>query len=183
MHRSDVLNWLETHPRCVHGDARRLLDCCEEETRRHAEEDAWLHAKAIVEKQKKVWEESWGFHASEAFVAREVCHQFAERMRKLEPIVPEGGEEQIAGEGVMCSFEPEARQILCRWIHDLICDEEHHVWQEIVRFTQRRGSVLERECRLSREHSWEGTHSYTETAARIAGILASDCERHAHLHG
>ena len=49
MKRDDVLSWLETHPRCVHGDARRLLDRCEEEVRRHSEEDAWLHAKAIVE--------------------------------------------------------------------------------------------------------------------------------------
>jgi hypothetical protein len=183
MRRNDVMNWLEHHPRCVHGDARRLLYCCDIEVRKHAEEDAWMRAKSIVEEQKEVWEHSWGFHASEAFVAREICHKFALKMRELEPEVPEGDEEELAGEGVMAAFEPEARPILCKWIHDLACEEEHHVWQDIVRFTDKRAIALEREGKLSRELSWEGSHPYTETAARVAGILASDCERRAHLHG
>jgi len=183
MRRNDVMKWLESHPRCVHGDARRLLDCCENAVRRRAEQDAWMHAKEIVEKQKETWEHAWGFHASEAFVAREVCHRFAVKMREMEPVVPEGGEEELAGESVMAAFEPEARSILRQWIHDLACEEEHHIWMDIIRFTDKRAVALDREGKLSWELTWSGAHPYTETAARIAGILSNDCERRAHLHG
>jgi hypothetical protein len=58
-------------------------------------------------------------------------------------------------------------------------EEEHRVWLEVVRFTDARARSLVREGRLSTEERWELTHSYAETAARLAAILAADYEEHA----
>ncbi|MCG8589122.1 MAG: hypothetical protein MJE66_07505 [Proteobacteria bacterium] len=180
MQRSDFLSWLEQHPDTIHGDPHSLCDRCEQEVTSHATEDAWLEAKRLIDERRELWEGSWGFHASEAFVARELCHTLARQLRANEPHVEDGDEERLVGAAVVEQLEPEAREQLKCWVHDLAESVEHRAWREIVRFTDRRAKSLEREGRISDDLTWEATHSYAESAAKVADILSHDYEARAH---
>jgi hypothetical protein len=180
MDRAEIASWLESHPGAVHKDVERLLDRCEAAVRRRAAEAAWLRAKEVAEERLRDWEGSYGLPASEVFVARELCHQLAQELRRLEPQVEEGSEERLAGNDAFAALEPEAREQLRRWVHDLAAREEHRVWLEILRFTDQRGPRLEREGRMSKDLSWDPEHSYARTAEKVMHILVDDYEAHAH---
>jgi hypothetical protein len=176
MDRREILDWLRTH---VTGDPQLALDRAERDARRHAAEDAWLHAKAIAEAQIAIWSaRSQGIHAREDWVAREFCHELAREMRHLEPR-PDGDEGHWLDDDTLRSFDRDARERLREWIRDVAGEEEHRVWREVVRFTDARARSLASEGLVSAEESWELTHSYAETAARLAAILADDYEQQA----
>jgi hypothetical protein len=183
MTRSEILDWLRAHRESVHGDPEAVLDHAEHEARRRAAEAAWLHAKRIAEGEVARWKgRSRGLHAREDWVAREFCHELARELRHLEPHPErESGEEErwVDGE-TLAALEREAREQLRLWIRELVGSEEHRVWGEVVRFTDARARSLVSEGAISTEERWERTHSYAETAARLAAILAQDYEEHAH---
>jgi hypothetical protein len=179
MERNEVLNWLEHHTQQVHDVPELLLSRCETEVKEHAQEDAWLHARDIAEEHNQFWRSSWGAHASEEFVAREVCKDLAEEFKNSEPIPIEGHEGSYVDEDVLGVLEPAARTVMLDYVHDLARGEEHEAWMEVMRFTRERGQSLAREEGLSDDVSYAGSHSYTETAARVMDILASDFQRRA----
>ncbi len=181
MDRAEILHWLEEHPAAVHGSPGEILERCERAVRRHAAEDAWLAAKSWVERRRRDFEgHGWGNHASEAFVAREVCHQLAWELRRHEPEVALGSEEQLAGGPVRESLAPEGWAVLSRWVLELARQQEHATWREVVRFTDRRARTLVREHQLSHDTSLEGARHYPEIAADVAGLLARDYSVRAH---
>jgi len=180
MDRRELSQWLEDHPGCVWGNPDVLLDRCEREVRRRAEEDAWLHAKDLIELRRTAFDGDWGDRASTSLVARELCRELAEQMKQSEPVLEQGCESHLAGEHIFTAFEPLAREQLRHWILQLAREEEHRVWEEIVRFTDARGRSLAREGRLADAGSERESRSLSETAARVADILAEDCEAHAH---
>jgi hypothetical protein len=179
MKRSEVLDWLIQHTEHIHDIPEQVLSRCETEVRKHAQEDAWLHARDIAEEHNQHWRHSWGAHASETFVAREICRGLADEFKRHEPIPAEGHESAFVDEDVLGVLDPEARTIILEYVHDLARGEEHRAWKEIMRFTRKRGRTLSREEHLSSDRSFEGTHAYSETAARIMGILARDFQHHA----
>ena len=179
MKRSEVLDWLVQHTEHIHDIPEQVLSRCETEVRKHAQEDAWLHARDIAEEHNQHWRHSWGAHASETYVAREVCRGLADEFKRNEPIPAEGYESAFVDEDVLGVLDPEARTIILEYVHDLARGEEHRAWKEIMRFTRRRDRTLSREEHLSSDRSFEGTHAYSETAARIMGILARDFQHHA----
>ena len=179
MERSEVLDWLIRHTEHVHDVPERVLSRCETEVRKHAQEDAWLHARDIAEEHNQYWRQFWGAYASEAYVARDVCSSLADEFKRNEPVPAEGHESDFVDEDVLGVLDPEARSIILDYVHDLARGEEHQAWKEIVRFTRRRGQTLAREERLSSDVSFEGTHAYSETAIRIMRILAHDFQHHA----
>ena len=179
MKRSEVLDWLIQHTEHIHDIPEQVLSRCETEVRKHAQEDAWLHARDIAEEHNQHWRHSWGAHASETFVAREICRGLADEFKRNEPIPAEGHESAFVDEDVLGVLDPEARTIILEYVHDLARGEEHRAWKEIMRFTRKRGRTLAREEHLSSDRSFEGTHAYSETAARVMGILARDFQHHA----
>jgi hypothetical protein len=180
MQRSEILNWLEEHPGAVRGDdPSQIVARCEHEVRRHAAEDAWLAAKAHVERRLHQWEGQWGLHASEAHVAREICPRLASELRSREPHPEPGDEVHLAGNALLDILTPEARELTAQWILELAAEQEHRTWEQIVRFTRRRGRRLIREGKVSQEGRWEATGYYPEVAAQIARILAADYQRRA----
>jgi hypothetical protein len=180
MDRTEVLRWFEEHPAAAHGDVEQIVTRCERAVRRHAAEDAWLAAKQYVERRAETWHEEWSPPASEAFVTPEVCHQLAWELRRHEPEVAEADTDHLAGGPVMDALEPDGWTFLRRWVRELAADEEHRIWQEIVRFTDRRGRSLARERKLSQDWRWDAEHRYTVIAAHVAEILAHDYSIHAH---
>jgi hypothetical protein len=181
MDRSEILRWLEAHPAAVHGEASEILERCEHAVRRHAAEDAWLAAKSWAERRRRDFEShGWGNHASEAFVAGEVCHQLAWELRHHEPEVAAGAEEHLAGGPVREALEPDGWAVLSGWVLELAREQEHATWREVVRFTDRRARSLVRERQLSRDQSLENARHYPEIAADVAGLLARDYSVHAH---
>jgi hypothetical protein len=182
MTRSEILEWLREHQASVEGDPEAALDRAEHEARRRAAEAAWLHAKRIAEAEIERWKNrSHGLHAREDWVAREFCHELAREMRHLEPHPADAdAPERWVDDATLGAFESEARAQLRDWIRDVVGDEEHRVWSEVMRFTDARSRSLVREGVISTEERWERTHSYAETAARLAAILVQDYESRAH---
>jgi len=179
MTRDEILAWLRSHHDSVRGDPEQLLERAEDEARSHAAEQAWLHAKEIAEREVVSWKSrSLGSHAAEDTVAREFCHDLARELRHLEPH-PEGGEAALVDPGTLDAFAQEARELLRSWVGEVAGKEEHRVWNEVVRFTHARAKSLIREGTVSTASGWELTHSYAETAARLAAILAHDYEERA----
>jgi hypothetical protein len=179
MERSEILDWLRAHRDSIHADPDAALDRAERAARRQAAQDAWLHARAIVERQLALWSRrSQGIPSREDWAAREFCHELARELRHLEPH-PETDEAHWVDPETLGTFEREARERLRDWVRAVAGEEEHRVWREVVRFTDARARSLEREGRLSHEERWEHAHSYAETAARLAAILAEDYEAHA----
>jgi hypothetical protein len=180
MKRSEIVDWLRAHRESVHGDPDAALDQAERDARRHAAEQAWLRAKQIAERAMQEWKNrSGGMHAREDWVAREFCHELAREMRRMEPH-PLGDETALVDRATLDAFETDAREHLRDWVREVAGEEEHRVWAEVVRFTDRRARSLIQDGLVSSEDRWELTHSYAETAARLAGILANDYESRAH---
>jgi hypothetical protein len=183
MTRATVLDWFRQHPDLVHGDADALVERCERAVRRHAREDAWVLAKRYVNERKRFFEESHGTHASEAFVAREVCQQLAQELRSHEPAPHRGDEEHLAGGAVKAALAQGAWETLIPWILEVARDEEHATWGEIVRHTKRQAQELIRSHQLSSDTSFDHTRCYADVAAQIAGLLARDFSEHAFPRG
>jgi hypothetical protein len=181
MERNEVLDWLVQHAQQVRDIPEQVLSRCEAEVKEHAQEDAWLHARDIAEEHNHYGRDSWGAHASEAFVAREVCKDLANEFQRNEPVPVEGLEGAYVDEDVLGVLDPEARTVILDYVHDLARGEEHEAWMEVMRFTRKRGKTLAQEERLSSDLSFEETHAYSETAARVMDILASDFQHHAHI--
>lgn len=179
MEREAVLHWLEEHPDSVQGDARGLVSRCERSVRRHAREDAWLAAKRYVEGCEREWEKSVGAHASEAYVAREVCQQLALELQRHEPVPHAGDEEHLAGGPVKSALDGEGWTFLLRWVMDLAREEEHRTWTEIVDYTQHRARDLIRSHHMSDDCSFDHSRCYSEVAMRIAHLLERDFSAHA----
>jgi hypothetical protein len=182
MERSEVLDWLIRHTEHIHDIPERVLSRCEAEVRQHAQEDAWLHARDIAEEHHQDWRRFWGAYASEAYVARDVCSGLADELKRNEPIPADGHESDFVDEDVLGVLDPEARSVILDYVHDLARGEEHRAWQEIVRFTRKRGRTLARDEHLSSDRSFDEVHAYSETAARVMGILARDFQRRARAH-
>jgi len=182
MDRTTVLGWLREHPDLVHGDPEAVVVRCEWAVRRHAREDAWLAAKRYVAARQHQWEASHGAHASEAFVAREVCKQLADELAHHEPAPHPGDEEHLAGGGVKAALEHEGWTFMIPWIMALAKEEEHRTWSEIVGHTKRRAQELIQSHHLSNDTRFDQTKCYSDVAARIAGILADDYTEHAFPH-
>ncbi len=181
MNRDDVLRWLEQHPSSVFADPGSVVSRCERAVRRHAIEDAWLAAKRHAETRRKQFEaEGWGNHASEAFVAEEVCHQIAYELRHREPLVGREDAERLAGGNVHEVVDSDGWEVLVRWIIDLARAQELATWREVVRFTHRRGRELVHENHLSHACDLEHARHYPEIAAQIAAALARDYSLQAH---
>lgn len=179
MRHNEILDWLRSHRDSVRGDPEQLLGSAEHDARRHGAEQAWLHAKQIAEAELARWRDrSLGSHAAENTVALEFCHDLARELRQLEPHL-EGDEETLVDPATLGAFDRESRALLRSWIREIAGDEEHRVWREVVRFTNARAKSLIREGAISTASGWEDTHSYTETAARLAAILAHDYEERA----
>jgi hypothetical protein len=179
MERTQILDWLRHHRESVHADPDLVLDHAERAARQQACHDAWLHAKAIAERQIALWNQrSKGIHSREDWAAREFCHELARELKHLEPR-PEDDPAHWLDAETLAACERDAREQLRDWVRQVAGEEEHRVWQEVVRFTDARARSLVREGRISTEERWEYTHSYAETAARLASILAADFEQHA----
>jgi hypothetical protein len=179
MDRTVVVEWLRDHPDVVHGDVEEVVSRCERAVRRHAREDAWIAAKEWVTMRQHEWEESHGAHASEAFVAREVCRQLATELQRHEPTPHPGDEEHLAGAPVKSGLEQRGWEFLIPWIMELARAEEHRAWSEVVGHTKRRARDLIRQKHLSDDTHFDQTKCYGDVAARVAGILAEDYSEHA----
>jgi len=179
MERATVLEWLRRHPELVHGDAEVIVSRCEQAVRKHAREDAWLAAKRYVAERQHGWEESHGAHASEAFVAREVCKQLADALRQHEPTPHTGDEDHLAGGAVKAALEHAGWEFMIPWIMEIARDEEHRTWLEIVSHTKRQAKELIRSHHLSNDTDFDHTRCYGDVAANIAGILTRDFSEHA----
>jgi hypothetical protein len=179
--RDEILHWFEEHRAAIHGDPADLVERCERAVRRHATEAAWLAAKAWAERRQRDFRaEPWGQHASDAFVAAEVCHQLAWELQHHEPEVAPGSEERLAGGRVRQALEDEGWRTLAAWVRQLAAEQEHAVWREIVRFTHQRARTLVRERHLSHDCDPDHARHYPEVAAEIAGVLARDYSLHAY---
>lgn len=180
MRRDEILSWLEEHRAAIHGDPGDLVERCERAVRRHATEAAWVAAKDWAERRRREFAaESWGFPASDAFVASEVCHQIAWELAHHEPELPPDSEERLAGGPLRRALEEEAWREVAPWIREIASEQEHAVWREIVRFTHRRARSLVRERHLSRDCDPDHARHYPEIAAEIADALAQDYSQHA----
>jgi hypothetical protein len=174
MERTEILDWLRAHRESVRLDPDVALDRAEREARRQAAQDAWLHAKAIAEREIARWNaRSRGIHSREDWAAREFCHELARELKHLEPRPDADAAHWLAPE-TFDALERDARDALRDWVREVAGEEEHRVWREVVRFTDARARSLVREGRVSTEERWEYTHSYAETAARLAAILVED---------
>jgi hypothetical protein len=183
MDRNTVLEWLREHPGAIEGDAEAVVSRCERAVRRHAREDAWVAARRYVTERKREWEGSHGAHASEAFVAREVCEQVAEELAHHEPAPHPGDEDHLAGGGLKAALGHEAWMMMIPWIMTLAREEEHRTWNEIVDHTRRRARDLIQDHRLSNDTDFDHTKCYGDVAAWISGLLAVDYSHHAFPRG
>jgi len=181
MGREAILRWLEGHRASLEGEPQELLERCERAVRRHATEAAWLAAKSWAERRRREFEAAaWGNHASEAFVASEVCHQLAWELAHREPVVEPGSEERLAGGPLRRRLAPRGWHVLEPWIREVAARQEHAVWSEIVRFTHRRARGFVRERRLSHDCDPERARHYPEIAAEVVGLLAREYSLHAY---
>ena len=180
MDRKTLAHWLEEHPQGVARDIEAFLDHCEREVKRHAVEDAWLAAKAYVERREVYWEHGWGFpRASEAYVAKEVCAELARELSHNEPHPDPGDEEHLVGKKLFDSLDANARQKVAEWALELADREEHAIWSKIVRFTRQHARKMDHDGLLSHDTSPE-TGNFAEKAAGIAHVLVDELESHAH---
>jgi hypothetical protein len=175
MERSKILDFARSHPGAIHGDATHFVDETERVVRRNAEARAWLHAKRLIERHIAEFEQGAGLPASEAFVAKEVCHELARELRHAEPHVDAGSEDRIAGPGVMREVEKEALPLVRGFVHDVAEEAEHRAWGDVVRFTDGRGRALERDHVVSSDITWDMSRHYSVTAAKVLRILAQQC--------
>jgi len=178
MERQEVLRWLETHPALVNGIPETIVSRCESTVRRHAREDAWSTAKRFVSERRTEHKDPIGAHASEVYVAREVCHQVARDLLRHEPHYEPGDEDHLADRSVRASLDERGWTMLIPWILDVARDEEHRTWLEISRYTDRLARNLIREHHLSGETRFDDTKCYGEVAQRIESLLERDYALH-----
>ena len=181
MKRTELEHWIAQHPDSIHADARTLLDRCETKTRDHAQRDAWIHAKEIAQESLRRFEHGFGYPASDAFVAREVCHQIALELKRHEPIVDAESlnREDWINQSLLNSLDSDSRVMFLDWLNELAVQEEHSTWREIVRFTDHRARHLIRERHMTDQCDWDIHHGYPVVAARIVKMLISEFEAHA----
>ena len=178
MERREVERWLATHPETIHTDPQTLLDRCERDVRTHTHVDAWAHARDVAEHRLHQVEHEFSLPASEAFVAREICHELARELRRKEPHVTPEEEAELLPADLLEALEPQARETLRSWIHELAEKEEHTAWIEIVQFTDHCAKNLIRRAHMSDKAEWDFDHSYTHNAAKVARMLIQEYEGH-----
>lgn len=174
MNRAQVERWLEEHPTQVHGVPHDVMESCEQAVRKHATEDAWEAARAWVEGRMHQWEHQWGFHATEAGVAKEICAKLALELKRHEPSVGREDVPRLADETVLGVLEPEARRRVIDWVCDLAREVEHRIWGEIVELTRKEGRKLVREGEVSDVRRWDAMRSYADQAAHVAELVLRD---------
>lgn len=179
MDKNQVLKWFEEHPDRVHGDVRAVLERCERSVRQHAREAAWTAAKRYVEQRRHETQGELGAHASESYVAREVCHRIADELLRHEPHLEAGAEDRLAGGFVKAAVEGEGWEVLVPWILEMGREEEHRTWVEITRYTNHLARELIRKHRLSDDTQFDHTKCFGEIAQRIERLLERDFELHA----
>jgi hypothetical protein len=182
MEVSEVLTWFEQHPDLVHGDVQEVLKRCERAVRRHAREAAWVAARDYVEQRRRNEKEHHGAPASEAYVARHVCHQLADELVRHEPDFESSDEEQLAGGPTKAAVESAGWEVLVPWILKMAHEEEHRTWLEIAHYTDQRARELIREHHLSEDNHFDHTKCYGEVAQEIERLLERDYLRHAFPH-
>jgi hypothetical protein len=182
MERNTVLQWFEQHPDAVHGDMSEIVSRCERAVRRHAREDAWLAAKAYITHRRHEWERGIGAHASEAYAAREVCHELAYGLRHHEPRIERNDSDHLAGGPVKNAVDATGWEFLTRWILQVAREEERATWKEIVGYVDHHAPDLIRAHHLSDDCSHDHTACFGPIAARIAKLLERDCSVHAFPH-
>ena len=182
MERDEILHWFEEHPEVVHGDAREILTRCELSVRRQAREDAWMAAKHYVERRRHAEEAPVGSHASEAYVAHEVCHQLAHELGCHEPHPGAGDEDHLAGGPVKAAIDGKGWEVVASWILEVAREEEHKTWLEITRYTDRHARELIEKHHLSDDCSFDRSSCFGEVAVRISQILEDDFAHHAFPH-
>ena len=174
-----VLDWFHDHPRAVRGDPDHLIARAEQLVRQHASEDAWLEARDYIEERMRDWQRSWGFHASDAYVALEVCPKLARALRMHERHMSPGDELHLVGQRLLAMFDEQGRDVLADWAPSVGEAEHHRTWEQIVRYTRKRGRDLVRAGKLSRELEWESTANFAAKAAAIAAILVAEYDARA----
>lgn len=181
MERRDLEQWIEAHPNAVHAESKALLDRGEHDALEHAHKDAWIRARAVAMQRLREFQTSHGYPASDAFVAREICHELARELKLHEPDLDDStqGAEEWVSRRILEPLEPEARRLFVDWIHELADKEEHSTWREIVRYTDHRAKDLIREEHLTDECEWDIDHRYSIVAARVLKMLIADFEAHA----
>ncbi len=179
--REHVLEWLHHHPRSVHGDVALIVARAEREARRHAREDAWAEARDYVSLRRQEWQRGWGFHASDAYVALEVCPRLARALRSHERHVQQGDEKHLVGDELLRLLEPEALQALSEWALEVGEQEHHRIWEEIVRYTRKRGRQLVRDGQMQRDLDWDHCENFAAKAAQVADILIREFDARARI--
>lgn len=179
METQEALHWLEQHREFVDGDPKQILERCERSVRRHAREDAWVSAKGFVASRRQQQKDFSGGRASEAYVARDVCHQVADELLRHEPHPEPGDEDHLAGGTVKASLDERGWTALIPWILDVAREEEHRTWLEIARYTDRLAKDLIRDHHLSSETRFDQIKCYGEVAEQIERMLERDYSRHA----
>jgi len=181
MERIEVLEWLTSHPQEVHDSAEDILSRCEKSVHDHVTEETWQRARDVARQRERYWrDDGGGAHASEAFVAREVCSELASELRRLEQIPEVRDVGAYVEPSSLTPLGAAGRSLLLRYVIELARREEHETWLEVMDFTRRRGLDLAHQRTFSTRLDFERTHGYAETAARVMHILADDYERHAH---
>lgn len=180
MERDEVLDWLTSHPQEVHEAPEDIVCRCEESVHEHATEEAWRKAREVARERERYWrDDGGGAHASEAFVAREVCSELASELRRLEPVPGVRDAGAYVRDSALRPLGAAGRSLMLRYALDLAREEEHTVWLQVMDFTRKRGLDLARQPGFSHQLDFEKTHGYAETAARVMHILAEDFERQA----
>jgi hypothetical protein len=182
MEREEISHWFEEHPAHLHGDMREILSRCEQAVRRHAREGAWIAAKRYVETRRHEQRDELGMHASEAYVAREVCHRLAEELLRHEPVYEPGDETTLAGGPVKAGFDSEGWAVLVPWILEMAREEEHRTWLEITQYTDKLAKQLVRQHHLSEDTRFDHTKCYGVVAQEIERLLERDFSGHAFPH-
>ena len=181
MQRNEAILWLRRHPDAIHRDVDEFLRRCEEEVRARAAERTWLAAKERAEAEAEEWTHHGGYHASDAWVAKEVLPTFAKELETHPPtdaLLQGGARLEDASLG---DVEPEAREIVDEFTRAVAADACRRTWQEIVRFTRRCPREWTREGRVHEESHWERMPAYPTAASHVLHMLADEFEAHAHI--
>jgi hypothetical protein len=183
MERNEVLEWLHDHPQEVKESPEDVVTRCEEAVHEHVLAETWHHACELARQRERYWlEDGGGAHASEAFVAREICGKLATELRRLEPVPEARDVGSYVDARALAQLGAGGRSLMLRYVLDLARREEHQTWCQVMDFTREKGQELARRRTFSKELDFDRTHGYAETAARVMHILAEDFARHAPPH-
>jgi hypothetical protein len=183
MERNEVLDWLHDHPQEVKDAPEDVIQRCEDAVHERVSEETWLHACEVARERERYWrDDGGGAHASEAFVAREVCRELAAELRAMEPMPQSGQAPAYVDAASLAPLGRAARTLMLRYAFDLARREEHEIWLHVMDFTREKGLALAQQRGFSKQLDFDRTHGYAETAARVMHILADDFEDRAHRH-